>query len=218
MTAGQPWGSLAALVVFVLILAPPGYWLLRRLDGAPPRARDLGLALGLGFAAVVPLFWLERILGAPVLVLPAAVLSSLALRREWPQWLDVSLPSLLAIPGLLGLLAAWVNADDVRWVHGAATVRQGFEMADRAFYALVAQEVQRDPWLPLQNPFYSGVTFAYSVFPPLAGLLLRVYGGLDLLSVFQVHLAVVCFVFIGLAVDRLLLEWGITSLAPRALT
>jgi len=218
LTLAQAWGSLAALAVFVLLLAPPGYWLLLRLDGAPPRARDLGLALGIGFAAMVPLFWLERLLGAPVLLLPAAVIAAAALRGEWRRWADVPLRSLLVMPAVLGLLAAWVNADDVRWDPGGATVRQGFEMADRAFYALVAQELGRDPSPPLQNPFYSGVTFAYSVFPPLAGLLLRVYAGLDMLSVFQVHLSVVSFVFLGLALDRLLLEWGVTSLAARVLT
>ena len=218
MTLAQPWGSLVALAVFVLLLAPPGYWLLLRLEGAPPRARDLGLALGVGFAAMVPLFWLERLLGAPVLLLPAAVIAVLALRAEWRRWADVPLRSLLVMPAILGLLAAWVNAADVRWDAGGATVRLGFEMADRAFYALVAQELGRDPSPPLQNPFYSGVTFAYSVFPPLAGLLLRVYGGLDMLSVFQVHLPVVSFVFLGLALDRLLLDWGVTSLPARVLT
>lgn len=212
-------GALIALAVFGLLLAPTGYWLIHRLDGTPPRARDLGLALGVGFAAVIPLLWLERVAGLPVLVLPATVASVVALRRQWRGFLaePVGLPFLL-LPLALAALAFWADAGDVRWSGGAASVRLGFEMADRAFYALVSQEVLRDPTPAMQNPLFAGVTFAYTYFPALAGLLLHLYGGLDLLSVFQVHLPVVSFAFIALAVDRALLEWGVTSIAARIVT
>lgn len=219
MTSAQAGGGLVALTVFLLMLAPPGYWLLLRCVGTPPCARDLSLALALGFTALLPLFWVESTLGAPVLVLPAVALSIIALRREWRHWLEVPLGALfVAMPLALGLLAAWVDGGDVRWTAGGASVRMGFEVTDRAFYSLVAQEVQRDPLPPLQNPVFANASFAYSYFPALLGLLLHVYGGLDLLSVFQVHLPVVSFVFIGLAVDRLLLEWGIRSRLARVLT
>ena len=219
MTSALPWGPLVALAVFVVVLAPPGYWVIQRLDGTAPHARDLALALGVGLATMLPLLWLERIAGAPVLVLPATALAVVALRKHWRHWLSPGVgPFFVVLPALLGGLAAWVDAGDVRWVADAASVRMGFEVTDRAFYSLVAQEILRDPIPPLQNPVFSGVTFAYSYFPALAGLLLHLYGGLDLLSVFQVHLPVVCFVFIGLAVDRLLLDWGVTSLLARALT
>jgi hypothetical protein len=219
VTPGAIGGTLLAVAVLVLTLAPPGYWLLLRLSGTPPRARDLALALALGFSTLLPLLWVERIAGAPVLVLPAVGLSVLALRREWRHWLRVPVGRLfVAMPLALALLAAWVDGGDVRWAAGGASIRMGFEVSDRAFYALVAQEVLRDPTPPLQNPVFAGASFAYSYFPALLGVLLHLYGGLDLLSVFQLHLPVVSFAFIALAVDRLLLEWGIVSRLARALT
>jgi hypothetical protein len=214
-----PLGSVAAVAVFVLVVAPPGYWLLRRCCGLRPRAEDLGLALGLGYATVLPLVWLECSLGAPVLALPAAVLAVIALRADWRHWLD-GRPglALFVVPALLGVVAYGVNAGDARWDAGGASFAAGFDVADRAFYALVSQEVRRAPPPAMQNPLFAGVPFAYSFLPALASLLLQTLAGLDGLAANLHHLPVVAFVFLGLAADALLREWGVTSLLARVLT
>jgi hypothetical protein len=211
-------GGIAAVVVFVLVLAPPGYWLLRRCGGVPARAQDLALALGLGYASVLPLVWLESALGAPVLVLPAVALAVIALRADWRHWLEGrSSLALFLLPVLLGVLAFAVNVGDARWDEAGASFASGFEVTDRAFYALVSQEVRRAPPPAMQNPLFAGIPFAYSFLPALASLLVQTLAGEGALVTNLLHLPVLAFVFIGLAADALLREWGVTSLLARAL-
>jgi hypothetical protein len=219
LTPAPLLGSVTAVVVFVLVLAPPGYWLLSRFCGLRPRAQDLGLALGAGYAAVLPLVWLERALGAPVLALAAAMSAVIALRADWRHWLDGKPGlALFVLPALLGAVAYGVNAGDARWDGGGGSFAAGFDLADRAFYALVSQEVRRAPPPAMQNPLFAGVPFAYSFLPALASLLLQALAGLDALATNLHHLPVVAFVFLGLAADALLREWNVTSLPARVVT
>jgi hypothetical protein len=216
----QPLGGvLAGTLAFVLLLAPPGYWLLRRAGGGAPRALDLGLALGVGWSAVLPLLWLERLLGAPVLVLPAVALSVIALRREWAGW-PTPRPDRLfwLLPVLAGALVFWVDGADARWDAAGASFRAGFDVTDRAFYGLVSQEIARSPPPSMQNPLFAGAPLSYSFFPALAGLLLHLYGGQAVLTASLLVLPVAGFAFLALALDALLREWGHVSTAARALT
>jgi hypothetical protein len=215
----QALGVLAGVAAFVLLLAPPGYWLLRRAGGGPPRALDLGLALGAGWSAVLPLAWLERVLGAPVLVLPAAALSVVALRREWAFWLNPRpARAFWLLPLAAAALAFWVDRGDARWAGGGASFQAGFDVTDRAFYALVSQEIVRSPPPAMENPLFAGVPLSYSFYPPLAGLLLQLYGGQTALSASLLALPVAGFAFLALALDALLREWGHASVLARALT
>lgn len=209
---------LTCLSLFFLVLAPVGYLLLRA-GGRPPRQEDLGLALALGYAVVPALVLLELALGGPWLVVPALLVAVWLLRREWPALLRPRrLLALLWLPLLLGALAAWVNAGDVRFGPEGIAFRAGFDVSDRAFYAMVAREVQRELPPATENPLFAGVPFPYSYFPSLLGLLFERLGGVPLLPVFLLHLPVVGLVFVGLATDALLRETGVATRAARVVS
>jgi len=211
--------ALAPVGIFVLLVAPVGYALLRRVTRAPQQQSDLALALGVGFAALMPLVLAEAWLRAPVLVLPAAILSVFALRNEWRRLLEPrGLMALLALPVLLGSLAALVDCGDMRTDPAGLSFRVGFDVSDRAFYAMVAEEMRRAPPPSAENPLFAGVPFPYSFFPAMAGLLLHRYGGASLLGTFLCHLPVAAFLFIGLAIECFLRETGVVSRPARILT
>ena len=221
MSLASPAALLALLGstgVFALLVVPVGYALLRAASGEAPRQTDLGIAAGVGFAVVMPLALAEGWLRAPVL-LPAAVVSVLSLRKELGRLFEPrGLAAMLALPFLLGLLAALVDCGDMRADSGGLSFRIGFDVSDRAFYAMVAEEMRRAPPPLTENPVFAGVPFPYSFFPGLAGLVVHHYAGASLLEVFFCHLPVAAFMFIGLAVDSFLRETGIASRAARVLT
>jgi hypothetical protein len=209
--------------VLVVLLAPPGFWLLRAAGGGPPRFPELGLALGLGWSVVLPLAWLDqwidRWVGAPLLVIPAVALAAFSLRREW-RGLLVPRPDAVALlmPVVLASLAFFVNQGDVRWSGGAASFRAGFDVTDRAGYALLSQEAMRSPAPTMQNPFFAATPLAYSFFPSLAGSLLRTYARQDALTAYLFVMPTAGFVMIALAVASLLREWGRDPRGARVLT
>ena len=210
----------AALVVGLLlvILAPVGYAGLRLATGVAPRPADLGVALGIGYSLVLPFFWAERALGVPLLVALLWGACAFGLRRAWPALAGPALAASLVLPLVLGAFALVVNAGDVREVDGGLMFRAGFDVSDRAFYALVAQEVARATPPAIQHPLFSGLPLAYSFFPSLLGVLLRDVAGASVLPTFLVSLPVASLVFIGLAADALLLEMGVASRLARGLT
>lgn len=210
---------LASVGMFVLLLAPVGYALLRALTRAPQQQADLALALGVGFAAVMPLLLAEAWLRAPILVLPATVLSVISLRNELKRLLEPrGLAALLALPLLLASLAVLVDGGDMRVEPAGLSFRVGFDVSDRAFYAMVAQEMRQAPPPITENPLFAGVPFPYSFFPALAGLLIQRYAGAPLLGVFLCYLPAAAFLFIGLAIECFLREIGTVSRVTRALT
>lgn len=209
----------ASVGIFVLLVAPVGYALLRIVTRAPPQQADLAVALGVGFAAVMPLVLAEAWLRAPILVLPAAILSVVSLRHELKRLLEPrGIAALLALPLLLASLAVLVDCGDMRVEPGGLSFRVGFDVSDRAFYAMVAEEMRRAPPPTTENPLFAGVPFPYSFFPALAGFLVHRYAGASLLGVFFCYLPAAAFLFIGLAIECYLRETGTLSRAPRVLT
>jgi hypothetical protein len=214
MLAGLP----TALALFVLLLAPVGFALLHW-AGRPLRPHDLGLALTLGYAVLPALVLAEIALGLPWLALPLVLVCVLALRREWPALLrGGGWPGLLALPLALGALTAWVDAGDFLIGPQSAAFRVGFDVSDRAFYAMVARELLRSPPPLTENPLCAGVPFPYSYFPSLLGLLLGRHGQLPLLQVFLLHLPVLGRIWLALTTDGLLREIGGIGTRARALT
>lgn len=210
---------LASVCIFLLLVAPVGYALLRIVIRGPQQQTDLAVALGVGFAALMPLVLVETWLRAPILVLPAAILSVLSLRHELRRLLEPrGLAALLALPLLLASLAVLVDCGDMRADPVGLSFRVGFDVSDRAFYAMVAGEMRRAPPPSTENPLFAGVPFPYSFFPALAGLLVHRYAGASLLGVFLCYLPAAAFLFIGLAIECFLRETGTVSRASRVLT
>jgi hypothetical protein len=188
------------------------------LVGSSLEAGDFGTALGVGYSVVLPLAMAERALGWPLLIVPAWVLSALWLRRRWRAIATIELLRGLLLPAALVVLSLVANAGDIRLGPGTIAFRAGFDVSDRAFYGLVGEELLRAIPPGLEHPLFSGVSFAYSFFPALLGVLLDAYTGAGLLTTFMVYLPAVSFALIGITVDSLLREIGETSSRRRGLT
>lgn len=173
-----------ALLALTALLAPLGYALLRllrlRLVGLP----GLAVALGLGYAAAVPLFLLELSVGMPLVPVAAALClvrlrpgrAQAAAARGWA--VELALP--LAAAGL-ALLVGW--GDVATAPGGGFSFRVGFDVSDGAFYAAVGQELLRAPLTRLEVPMFAGVPLQYSLAPSALAALAARYSGLELLPV-----------------------------------
>ena len=211
-------GTILSLAVFALLLLPPGYAALRlagsRAEGPP----GLALALALGWAIVPPVLLLEIALHGRYLVPALAILCLAWLRpgRAAAAQARALLPD-LALPLALGAIFYAANASDFLVGPGGASVRLGFDVADRLDYSLVADELLRAAPRHLENPLFAPLPMQYSLFPALAGLLMRGYAGTDGVAAFVWQLPAIGVVFVGLAVTGLLAEWG-ASRAARVVT
>ncbi len=207
MTAAA--GTAVSLAVFALMLLPPGYAALRLARSRADGPEGLAVAMGLGWSVVLPVLLLEIRLGGRYLLVPLVV-ACLAwlrpgresVRRAWALWPD------LALPLALGALFHLANASDFRPGPGGASLRLGFDVGDRVSYSLVADELLRAAPDRLENPLFAPLPMQYSLFPALAGLLLRAYAGASGLAAFVWQLHAIGAVFVGLAVAGLLAGWG----------
>jgi len=207
---------LIAAAVFLLLLAPVGFALLRW-AGRRAGPEDLALALGLGYAVVLPLLLGELWSGIPGLALAAAILALVSLRRELRALLALrALAPLLALPALLFLLGVWVNMGDLHAGADGLSFRSGADVSDRVLYAMIAREVGRLPPPNTENPVFAGARLTYSFFPALLALLLERYASLPLLATFLLPLPAIGLGFTGLAADRLLRAMSVTSTWKRA--
>ncbi len=175
--------QVAALVALTVLLAAPGYAVLRLLRLRLGDLAGLTVALGLGYALVTPLFLLELSLGLPLVPLAALLalvwlrpgLGQLATLRGWA--IDLALPLAAA------LLALAVTRGDVQATPaGGLAIRVGFDVSDQAFYASVAQELRRSPLTKVENPVFAGLPLPYSIFPAAVTALAARYGALEVLA------------------------------------
>jgi len=215
---GVAAGAFLSLLFVVGLLGVVGYALLQLLLGDSLEAADFGTALGVGYSVVLPLAAAERALGWHLLIVPAWLLSAWWLRRRWRAIATGELLRALVLPAALVLLSLVANAGDIRFGPGTIAFRAGFDVSDRAFYGLVGQELLRALPPSLEHPLFSGVSFTYSFFPALLGVLLHAYAGAELLTTFMVYLPAVSFALIGITVDSLLREMGEASSWCRGLT
>jgi hypothetical protein len=211
-------GTILSLAVVALLLLPPGYGALRLAGSRADGPAGLAAALALGWAIVLPVLLLEVALHGRYLVPALAVVCLAWLRpgRAAAVQARALLPD-LALPLALGAMAYAANASDFRIGPGGASVRLGFDVADRVTYSLVADELLRAAPHRLENPLFAPLPMQYSLFPALAGLLLRGYAGADGLAAFLWQLPAIGLVFVGLAVTGLLAEWG-ASRSTRVVT
>ena len=61
----------------------------------------------------------------------------------------------------------------------------------------------------MENPLFAPVPIQYSLFPALAGHLVRAHTGADLVTAFLWQLPAIGVVFLGIGVAGLLAEWGV---------
>jgi hypothetical protein len=205
--------SALSLLVFALLMLPPGYAALRLAGSRGTGPGGLAAALGLGWAIVLPLVLLETMLGGRYLILPIVVVCLVWLRpgREALRQARTLLPDLV-LPLALGLLFHLANASDFALGPAGASMRLGFDVGDRISYSLVADELLRAAPHRLENPLFAPLPMQYSLWPALAGLLLRAYAGASGLAAFVWQQPAIGAVCVGVAVAGLLGEWG----APRA--
>jgi hypothetical protein len=207
-------GTILSLAIFALLLLPPGYAALRLAGSRTDGPAGLAVALALGWAIVLPVLLLETALSWRYLVLALAVLCFAWLRpgRAAAVQARALLPD-LALPLALGAIFYAANASDFLLGPGGASVRLGFDVADRLTYSLVADELLRSPPHRLENPLFAPLPMQYSLFPALAGLLLRGYAGAEGIAAFVWQLPAIGAVFVGVAVTGLLAEWGASRTA-----
>lgn len=197
---------LQIVTAFLLLGAPVGFAVLK-VCGRRPRASDLGLALGLGYAVLPALLLGELHIRRPWLVLPAVVLGVVVVGREWAdlKWsrsdgVDAGVALLLAG------FASYVNGLDVVSTAGDISFRAGWDVSDRAFYAAVARAVARMPPPTTENPLFAGVPLQGHYYPSLLALLLEQYAGIDLIRGVLVGLPVLGLFWLGLVTPPLMRE------------
>jgi hypothetical protein len=219
VNAAFPGAALDLLLLLLcgLVLAPTGYALLSWAWGGPPRLAQLGPALGLGYAALIPVLLLERTLAIP-LVAPLAAVCALGVARRLgrPALTGAGGPLLASIA--FGAFALAVNAADARPRAGGLDFKAGFDVSDRAFYAMVAQELARALPPSTANPAFAEVPLSYSFFPSLLVLWLHDWTGVAALAVAMLHLPVLGLAWLGLAAVALLDAMGVAGRAARGLT
>jgi hypothetical protein len=111
------------------------------------------------------------------------------------------------------VLAFFVNRPDIHADAAGLSLRPGFDVSDRIFYATVAQELGRAPIAAIQNPVFAGLPLQYAFLPCLLGLLLGVSTGTPLVVVFVLHVPVVGLFWVGAAVLGFLQELGVSRRA-----
>lgn len=208
-----------SFAVFLLLLLPPGLAILRWAGLRLAGGQHLGLALAIGYTALLPVRWLEELAGLP-LVLPLVGICCIVLARQRaavPDWRALGMRLLL--PAALACLAWWMSASDLRVLpDGSLAFRVGFDVSDRAIYALFAQEIERSPPPFSENPLFAGIRSGYSSFPSLLGLLIHDYAPASLLTIFLAHLPALALLSLGLCLDGLLEAMGVVSRRARAVT
>jgi hypothetical protein len=207
-----------SVFVGLLLLGPIGWALMWMARATPCEPGDLGTAVGVGYSITLPLMLAERALGAPVLILPFWCLCLVLLRRQWGRLLNRELLRCLVLPLALGLLVFAVNLGDIRFAEGGLSIRAGFDVSDRAVYAVVGEELLRALPPAMQHPLFSGAPFAYSLFPSALGGLFHLYAGADMLPTFLLSLPTFAFVLIGLCVQGFVSEMNVLSPMARWLT
>ncbi|HET7291757.1 MAG TPA: hypothetical protein VFM88_04980 [Vicinamibacteria bacterium] len=217
MHALGPAGSaLFALIAAAALLLPPGYAALRAAGVRASGMAGLTLAFASGFTLVLPLVWIEGRLGGPYLVVPCAVLCALWLRPGRAALEAVrSLRFELLLPLLFAVLAFLANRLDVQATSEGISFRPGFDVADRVFYAAVAEELGRAGPGGVENPVFAGLPLQYAFLPCLAGLLLGRYTGAPLTLAFLVQWPVVGLFLVGVAVLGFLEDAGVRGRLTR---
>jgi hypothetical protein len=179
---GPHAASVLAFLLSVVLLAPPGFAVMRAC-GQPLRLACLGTAMALGTAVVLPLLVLETALGGPYLVLPVVVASLVWVRPARLDRADLPPPwACLGVPLALVLLAATVNGSDAVLSSHGLGIRFGFDVVDRLFYGTIGQELLRAPITGAMNPLFADVPLQAPIFPSLFGVLLQRYGGASLIA------------------------------------
>ena len=216
----SPWPVLVALALAL----PVGSLLLRLLPPAPHEQRgvpasNLAVSVALGFAAMLCLFALVRPWGSLAIVPVVAAACAWVERRRLAALFaarEVGEGFLGALA--LGLLAWWACGAD-SWTSSAGLFfRSGFDVSDRAFYALVGRELAREPLWALQNPLFAGAPLAYSILPPAVPGFLHEYAATPLLDAALAHAPVLGCVLLGLTLNGLLLELGVNGRTERVVT
>lgn len=210
---------LRAAAVLAVVALPLGEALLRLLRvpaGAPLVRLALGACLGV-FVAVCA-FLAEVALGLPLVVLPCALVALVAVRPSASTLRAArALAPDLALPAVLALLALWANAGDWSLGPEGARLRLGFDVADRVYYALVSQELQRAPLTAIENPAFGGLPLSYSLLPPALAGLLSTYAGIDSVASCVRVLPALGIFLVGLCASALCRELGAPSIASRVL-
>jgi hypothetical protein len=203
-------GTFVSLAVFAALVLPPGYAALRLARSSSGGIAGLAAAVGLGWAVVLPVLLLEVVSGARFLVLLMA-LGALAWLRPARGALRGAraLAPDLVLPLALGALFLAANGSDFRQDDAGVSLRLGFDVSDRVYYSLVADELLRAAPHRLENPVQAPLPLQYSLFPALAGLLLRRYACAPGLAAFVWQLPALGAIAVGLAVAGLLAEWGL---------
>lgn len=203
-------------VVFAALLLPLGYAALRVAGSSEDGLAGLSAALGLGWSLALPLVLIELQLGGRYLVIPVALACLAWLRpgRAALAGLRALVPDLL-LPLAFAALVYAANSSDFERGPAGASLRVGFDVADRVTYALAGDEVLRARPDRLEHPLFAPLPAQYSIFPSLAGLLLRQYAGASSLPAFVVHLPVIGSLWVGVAVAGLLQQWGAAQGARR---
>jgi hypothetical protein len=193
-----------AAVLLLGTCAAAGYAVLAVAGERPLTLADLGVAAVLGLSVLMPLVLVEQSTGRGPLAV-ALLLSGVALwrtprarfaRGSWTT------PWLLAT---CALAVAWVaGARDLTVGPEGWRLKAGFDVVDRVFYALVAEETLTSPPWRLQNPTFAGTPLAYSLYPAAATVFLHTYGGVDVLRAALVVLPPVSFLVAALCVAALL--------------
>jgi len=209
--------GLAALLLAGLLL-PPGYALARALRVDAGGLPGLAIALGLGYSTLLPLLLVSGSTVGPWLLLAVAGLCLAWLRPGLAalRALRGLAPSLL-VPALLAAVAVVVNANDAVATPEGLSLRLGFDVADRAYYAAVAQELLRAPLGSIENPVFAGLPLQYAYFPSLTGALIQQFTSLPMLTIFLGVMPPLALFFVGLAAQAVLEDWGVASRAARGL-
>jgi len=210
---------LRAAAVLAVVALPPGEALLRllRVPAAAPLVR-LAFGACLGVFAAACAFLAEVALGVPLVVLPCALVAIVAVRPSASALRAArTLAPELALPAVLALLALWANAGDWSLGPEGARLRLGFDVADRVYYALVSQELQRASLTAIENPAFGGLPLSYSLLPPALAGLLSTYAGIDAVATCVRVLPALGIFLVGLCASALCRELGASRVASRLL-
>ncbi|MEO8360453.1 MAG: hypothetical protein ABI672_10520 [Vicinamibacteria bacterium] len=196
--------SLRVGVIFLGLVLPSGYALLRWGRVKTTALASLALAIGLGLSAVLLALVVELALNGPWLIGPLAIVALVSLRRDLPSVASIRplLPE-LCLACVLGALPLAVNGSDLLRSSDGISVRVGFDVSDRAFYGTVSQEMERVlPW-NLENPAFAPLPLNYSHVPALIGVFLRRYAGADDLTSFGTSMPALGLIFTVVAAAAL---------------
>ena len=192
-----------SFAVFLLLLLLLGSAILRWAGLRLADGQHLGLALAVGYTALLPVRWLEELAGLP-LVLPLVGISCIVLLETARRRAGVPRAGRTPAsggPGLPGVVDERLRPSGP--ARRLPRLSRGLRRRPGHLRAVRPGDREEPAAVP-ENPLFAGIRSGYSSFPSLLGLLIHDYAPASLLTIFLAHLPALALLSLGLCLDGLL--------------